>query len=201
MCEDPLFKRMFLKTTVGGSVGDGLKVIIPDEYDLNMVLKLPRCFTVYPSNIPGYVHLKENDGERDISRIKYLPSYLKSTEDSYLLPKQLLPWIQSLLNRALNTYIPDYGRTPLINTEHGEHEVRKLYEINKKIKLILQVTGIYQIKPGFTLSLDLNDDDEAEEVSVDVVPCFECDCNMLPEKYRQQITQVECQHYKLLFCS
>lgn len=131
MCnEDQFFAQMFQETRIGGSVGDGLKVIVPDEYDLDMVLKLPKCFTVYPSNIPGYVHLKE---KYNLRRIKYLPDYLKDTEDSYLLPKQLLSWNQSLLNRALNRFLSFFRRAPVVETKHGRTKVIS-FLIENKIK-------------------------------------------------------------------
>lgn len=35
----------------------------------------------------------------------------------------------------------------------------------------------------------MNEEGE-DDVSVDVVACFQCDCSSLPEKYRQQISEV-----------
>lgn len=128
MCaEDPLFERLFQKTTINGSVGDGLKVLLPDEYDLNLELKLPSCFTVFPSNIPGYIHLKEKECTKNATSLTHLPNYLKSTEDSYLLPKQLLPWIQSLLSRALNTFPTNPFGHYKINTKYGVGLVKFKY--------------------------------------------------------------------------
>ena len=38
---DPLFQQMFLKMAITGSVKKGLKVQKPNEFDVNIVLKLP----------------------------------------------------------------------------------------------------------------------------------------------------------------
>lgn len=128
MCsKDRLFGCMIQDTSIGGSVGDDLKVFCPDEYDVNVVLKLPKCFDVYPSNIPGYVHVKEIEGFGNINRLKYLPSYLKDTEDLYLLPKQLLRWTQSLLDMVLNYCSRDYfSSSYLINIRGGEAKARSI---------------------------------------------------------------------------
>lgn len=123
MCDNPFFRTLYRKTEIGGSVKDGLKVFCPDEYDLNVVLKLPKHFTVFPSNIPGYVHLKEKDGVGDIRCVNYLPNHLKLTEDAYLLTKQLLSWTQKLLAIALNTFPKSYVAT-IINTKYGDFLVR-----------------------------------------------------------------------------
>lgn len=53
---------------------------------------------------------------------------------------------------------------------------------------MLQITKISQIKPGFTLSVELVND--LEEITIDLVPCFEYDCKLLPKKYREHITKV-----------
>lgn len=105
MCkQDPIFKRMYRKTTIAGSVGDCLKIHLPDEYDLNVLLDMSKCYTTFPANIPGYIHVKEKDNVDDVTRSKYLPKWMQSPEDAYVLPKNLLSWFQSLLARALETF-------------------------------------------------------------------------------------------------
>lgn len=57
---DPLFKRIYEDLIIGGSVGEELKVSYADEFDMNVILKLPstmeRILTI--SNVPGYVHIQ-----------------------------------------------------------------------------------------------------------------------------------------------
>lgn len=118
MCkEDPFFSGLCPRLSMGGSVGDSLKIHIPDEYDLNVVLKMPPCFTTFPANIPGHIHLKRCDHVTGAS----LPSFLKSDEE-YLLPQQLLSWTQSLLTKALNTF-PHDNTSYEIKTSNGRLQV------------------------------------------------------------------------------
>lgn len=113
MCEeDNFFRRVFKSCRMGGSVGDSLKVHLPDEYDLNVMLHFPDCFTVFPANIPGHIHVKQEAN-------KHLPKFVRSFDDSYVLPEDLLSWFQSLLARALRTF-PCINGDYAIDTAYGD---------------------------------------------------------------------------------
>lgn len=122
--QDKHFSKMFRKTVIGGSVGDSLKVYLPDEFDLNVVLEMPKCFAVFSSNVPGHIHLKEKD-VGNLKQLHDLPSFANQTEESYLLTKDLLSWLQSLITRALNTFPPATGNYE-IDTKWG------VYYVNNK---------------------------------------------------------------------
>lgn len=134
MCgQDPIFKRLYRKTTIGGSVGDALKIHLPDEYDLNVVLDMSKCYTTFPANIPGYIHVKEKDYLDDVTRSKYLPERMQSPEDVYVLPKSLLSWFQSVLARALNTF-PCHDGAYQISTKYGTFFVH-IYNISAPLQI------------------------------------------------------------------
>lgn len=54
------FKAMFQEISYGGSYYDSLKIGKPEEYDLNLVMVLPKTANVQviESDTAGYVHLK-----------------------------------------------------------------------------------------------------------------------------------------------
>lgn len=55
-----LFKGLYDKVFYGGSYYDGLRVGHPEEFDLDLLLRLPKLVDVALSisNIPGFVHMQ-----------------------------------------------------------------------------------------------------------------------------------------------
>lgn len=55
-----LFKTSFTRVFYGGSYYDGLRVGNPEEFDLDLLLTLPKYAEpdLTNSNIPGFVHLR-----------------------------------------------------------------------------------------------------------------------------------------------
>lgn len=64
--QDELFDLMFTNTFYGGSYYDGLKVGQPDEYDLDLLLSLPKVASpqFLVSDTAGYVYVQLQDIER-----------------------------------------------------------------------------------------------------------------------------------------
>lgn len=60
---DPLFKALYQKTFYAGSFYEDLKVGRPEEYDLDLLLKLPRFVRpeVVVTHKHGYVQIKTKE--------------------------------------------------------------------------------------------------------------------------------------------
>lgn len=58
--DNVLFKSLYRNVFYGGSYFDGLKVGKPEEFDLDLLLVLPKYAKpeITNSNLPGYVHLQ-----------------------------------------------------------------------------------------------------------------------------------------------
>lgn len=60
---DVLFKSLYSTVFYGGSFYDGLRVGHPEEFDLDLLLMLPKSliFELPISNVQGFVHLQLKD--------------------------------------------------------------------------------------------------------------------------------------------
>lgn len=58
--KDNLFKEMYTRVFFGGSYYDGIRVCQPDEFDLDLLLSLPKLVVpkITTSDRPGFVHLQ-----------------------------------------------------------------------------------------------------------------------------------------------
>lgn len=63
MKENKLFKALYRKEYSGGSYYCGLKVGKPDEYDIDLLFKLPTLCNaeIINSDVDGFVHIKMQD--------------------------------------------------------------------------------------------------------------------------------------------
>ncbi|CAH1108570.1 unnamed protein product [Psylliodes chrysocephalus] len=159
---DNLFKEMFSTVFYGGSFYDGLRVGTPDEFDLDLLLTLPKL--VEPElilcNIPGYLQLKLNNYpalQKDKSmanRYKDLRKLLEDEKDYYLDNQKVRQWMERVVTLALNDFQKENGKY-VLDVSMG----RFLAKIHKAgPAFTLKVTG--QVK-GEKISLD-----------IDLVPCF-----------------------------
>lgn len=60
-----LFKGLYDKLFYGGSYYDGLRVGRPEEFDLDVLFRLPKLIDVYLtiSNIPGFVSVQVKNSD------------------------------------------------------------------------------------------------------------------------------------------
>lgn len=122
--KDPLFAKLYEETFYGGSYFDDLKVGKPDEFDLDLLLVLPKaceihktktcpCIVVQPSNKPGFFWFKVAKG--------YFSAFDKFIKDGYVQTNLVLNWLQSLVTRTLNAMNNvDFNiTTPKFNSQSG----------------------------------------------------------------------------------
>jgi len=109
---DPLFKELYQKIYYTGSFYEGLKVKAANEFDLNIVLKLPfklQEIQVVHNTAPGFVKYQLTQPlECLLARhpkwetFKALDKIMDPTH-KYLSQKNLNCWLQSVVDRALQT--------------------------------------------------------------------------------------------------
>lgn len=122
--ENSLFAKLYEETFYGGSYFDDLKVGKPDEFDLDLMLVLPKacemhktktcgCIEVVPSNKPGFFWFKVAEG--------YFSDFDTFIKDGYVQTNLVLSWLQSLITKTLNTMTNVHFNfpTPKFNSQSG----------------------------------------------------------------------------------
>ncbi|XP_069686321.1 cyclic GMP-AMP synthase-like receptor isoform X1 [Periplaneta americana] len=110
--EDALFKAIYSRLCGAGSYYDGLKVGKPEEYDMDVVMRLPINYNdiiIDNSGVPAaFTKVKITKGMDQLrqhpewtSKYRYMDSW--RNKDDYLLETEFRKWIESVVNKALNT--------------------------------------------------------------------------------------------------
>ncbi|XP_041976146.1 uncharacterized protein LOC121730961 isoform X2 [Aricia agestis] len=113
------FKKYASQVTYGGSVSDGIKVGRLDEFDMDIVIRLPVSYgdgddgIIVEPDRPGFVRLKIH-GFDHLDKQKDWESSHKVTRDwrdtnKYLLQNKFRFWLNSVVQKALNDM--DYKAT------------------------------------------------------------------------------------------
>lgn len=114
-----LFNSMFRTFELGGSYADGLKVAKPDEFDTDVILKLPGSairITKCPSK-KDFVQIQIlNKENSDLVRLM--------DEDGFLLQNEVLKWFTSILDMVLYAETYENNVFNLI-TRGVRYEVKK----------------------------------------------------------------------------
>ncbi|XP_069686215.1 cyclic GMP-AMP synthase-like receptor [Periplaneta americana] len=109
--EDVLFKAIYSRLCGAGSYYDGLKVGKPEEYDMDVVMRLPINYNdviIDNSGVPAAFtkvkitkamdHLRQHP--EWTSKYRFMDSW--RNKGDYLLRTEFLSWIESVVNKALN---------------------------------------------------------------------------------------------------
>ncbi|XP_066146340.1 cyclic GMP-AMP synthase-like receptor [Euwallacea fornicatus] len=162
MKKDTLFKTLFEKTFYGGSVYDGLKIEKPNEFDMDLLLVLPKvcethqsedcgCVEMIPSNKPGFFWFK-------VKKDFYSP-FNKFIKDDYVQTDLVINWLQSVVCKVLN--VEDIGLRfgrPILKSQSGP-------------ALVLEIVS------------------EIGQINIDLVPSFKFGSTHWPKgNYRENTT-------------
>lgn len=101
---DSLFKTIYEQPFFGGSFYDDLKVGKPDEFDLDLLMVVPKlcqmhnskicgCISVKPSNKPGFFWFKMKEN--------FYPPFNRFIKDGYVQTDLVLNWLKGLVYNAL----------------------------------------------------------------------------------------------------
>ncbi|XP_054713086.1 cyclic GMP-AMP synthase-like receptor [Uloborus diversus] len=103
--KDETFNLLYQRNYYTGSSFSGLRISRPDEYDINLVLKLPYSANdievQFQPQTPSFVKYKIKNPEKYQEKYGKLAPFIK---DGYLMPKKLRTWIQGVVDKARVSY-------------------------------------------------------------------------------------------------
>lgn len=156
-----LFNSLYTRTFYGGSFFDGLRVGQPDEFDLDLLLTIPKLVVIDQklANVPGYVTLQLDltnlFKQADLKeRYKGLDKLLD--DKNYLDNDKVRQWMEGVVNLTLNKFETSQKGTYRFDIRGGV-----LYGKMRK-------SG-----PAFTLKINGTVGGTTINLDIDLVPCFE----------------------------
>lgn len=119
---------MFRTIFYGGSYYDGLRVGNANEYDLDLLMTIPKSAkpVLTISNIPGFVQvqLKAFDTFMKQPEAKAYTKFQDLFDKDYRLnTKKVLSWMEGLFTEVLNDYRSNLGKLPILHYEGVAYEV------------------------------------------------------------------------------
>nr|XP_023014924.1 cyclic GMP-AMP synthase-like isoform X1 [Leptinotarsa decemlineata] len=183
---DSLFKEMYKRVFYGGSYYDGLRVGQPDEFDLDLLMTLPKLVepVLSISNLPGFVHLKFNDfmtfhKQTDmVVRYKGLVNLIDN-KSYYLDTENVRRWMESVVTRALNTFNKNTDGRYILKTSEGPFYAK-----------------ICKGGPAFTMKVEGNISNKKIVLDIDLVPCFILGKDTWPSKpFRQNSVETKPEYF------
>ncbi|KAK9752269.1 Mab-21 protein nucleotidyltransferase domain [Popillia japonica] len=148
---DPFFAKHYNRIFYGGSYFDGLRVGAPTEFDLDILLKVPKNVTsvLEHTNEPGYLSLKFPEPDKLEDMFKKLLD-----DKNYLSTEKMRRHMISIVQKATNKF--KVGSELVFNANSNG--------TNYQLKGVLTTSG-----PAVTLKLKCRE----FNIDVDLVPCFE----------------------------
>ncbi|XP_046823706.1 cyclic GMP-AMP synthase-like isoform X2 [Vespa crabro] len=162
MKENAFFKEVFKKTLFVGSYYKGTKISVPEEFDINIIIKLPINYEFvkielceHPGFIKIYSGLEQDELTRDVKIDRVLKSLLD--QDMYIDQKKFRSCIEGILSKTIQNL-------PLIENKY-------LFNIQNTIYMI----RIIKSGPAFTFEIELPN---GKTINVDLVPVLEFSKNV-----------------------
>ncbi|XP_050342622.1 cyclic GMP-AMP synthase-like receptor [Nymphalis io] len=167
------FKKYASQVMYAGSVYDGIKVSKLDEFDMDIVIRLPVNYAddgengiIIENDEPGFVKLKIIKAFDNLDKQKEWDTCHKVTRewrdtDKYLLQNKFRQWLHKIVQRTVN-------------------------DLNDKVT-VLGVTYLLTYKtsgPAYTLNIRNSEGDEEFLLDVDFVPVIRFMLPRWPEGYR-----------------
>ncbi|GJQ76888.1 hypothetical protein Trydic_g15092 [Trypoxylus dichotomus] len=178
--QNPLFEKLYTTIFYGGSYYDGLKVGNPEEYDCDVLLKLPsysKPVVTADPNYPGFVKVFVSDFaklQKQPEYDRYYKELPKLLEDNYLCGNKLKKWMESILDKVFNDIKKEKNHC--------------CFEVDGKHYYFKKTKG----GPAFTMHVTDSLDSNKILMDVDLVPCFEFDSAEWPREngFRQNTTTI-----------
>ncbi|XP_056644112.1 cyclic GMP-AMP synthase-like receptor isoform X1 [Diorhabda sublineata] len=158
--KNTLFKSLHNRTFYGGSYYDGLRVGQPDEFDLDLLLLLPKKVDIIQkiANVPGYVTLQldlTNLLKQAELKERYKGIEKLLDDKNYLDNDKVRRWMEGVVVSALNKF----------QCKNGS------YSFN--IDMGTLYGNVHKSGPAFTLKIEGIIDNKKINLDIDLVPCFE----------------------------
>ncbi|XP_038210902.1 uncharacterized protein LOC119831567 [Zerene cesonia] len=167
------FNKYATQVLYAGSVYDGIKVSKLDEFDMDIVIRLPINYDdgedgiIIENDQPGFVKLKICKAFDNLDKQKEWDTCHKVTrewrdENKYFLQNKFRQWMHSIVQKALQTM-------------NGEVTVN-----NVKYLMTYRASG-----PAYTLNVKNSEGEEEFKLDVDLVPVIRFMLPRWPKGYRQ----------------
>ncbi|KAJ0180121.1 hypothetical protein K1T71_004712 [Dendrolimus kikuchii] len=163
------FNRYSSQIMYGGSVFDGIKVSKMDEFDMDIVIRLPINYDeiIIENDKPGFVKLKIIQAFDNLDKQKDWENYHKITRDwrdtdKYLLQNKFRHWIHSVVQKAVN-------------------QLEGKIDVNG----VVYVLKYKESGPAFTLNVTNDAGGEYFKLDVDLVPVIRFMLPRWPTGYRK----------------
>lgn len=152
-----------------GSVYDGIKISKMDEFDMDIVIRLPINYDldiIIENDQPGFVKLKIENAFDNLDKQKDWEKCHKVTRDwrdtdKYLLQNKFRFWMHSIVQKAMND----------LNGQVTVNDVTYLVKYK-------------QSGPAYTLKIQNDKENEYFKLDVDLVPVIRFMAPRWPEGYR-----------------
>ncbi|XP_032451743.1 uncharacterized protein LOC100677797 isoform X1 [Nasonia vitripennis] len=166
MQEDALFKDTYRNINYACSFFKGTKVGKPDEYDLDLRMRLPLNYPTLKVKQNhenyGYVKVKVEDDSKVIVRLPKWKTHSKILNEwldnkGYLDKNKFRQWMEKVMSKTYDRLI----------------KVDKDYELTVEDKTYV-LKQYKKSGPAFTIYVQPKDESEADHImNVDLVPCLE----------------------------
>ncbi|XP_050513469.1 cyclic GMP-AMP synthase-like receptor isoform X2 [Diabrotica virgifera virgifera] len=158
--KNTLFKQLYFTTFFGGSFYDGLRVGAPDEFDLDLLMTLPKMLNIdlNVSNIPGFVHVKITNLLELFNQphLKERFNGLEKLVDNqhHLDNLKVRQWMERIVTLTINDFPQEKG-SHVINIKSGKF-----------------LAKFSKAGPAFTLKVNGRVGKDNVVLDIDLVPCF-----------------------------
>ncbi|XP_059061409.1 cyclic GMP-AMP synthase-like receptor isoform X1 [Achroia grisella] len=171
------FNHYSTEDMLSGSVYDGTKVSKLDEFDMDIVIRLPINYDEGENGITieneeaGYVKLKitnafDNLAKQSNWENRHVVIHSWRDNEGYLRQDKFRSWIQGVAQKAMNEF-------------NGQVTVNGVtYSLESS-----------QSGPAYTLKIASLPNDQPFKLDVDLVPCIKFDFSRWPEGYRKPAIQ------------
>ena len=171
---DDLFGNLYSKIHHAGSYYDGLRIVEPTEFDLDIMLKMP-----FPKHLmkldfgnsfpipSGFARYYRSSPPKDVKTTKKLTKdqerlFLAFFDENLLLPVRVRNWFRTVVDKAVSYF-----------------ELHPLYHLRNKVTI--QKCNWRKCSPAATIKVKVDQD---LEVEIDLVPVFPHGEEMLvPKNY------------------
>lgn len=168
-----------VQVLIAGSVYDGIKVSKLDEFDMDIVIRLPINYDdgiIIENNEPGFVKLKIETAFDNLDKQQMWEACHKVTRDwrdseKYLLQNKFRQWMHGIVQKALN-------------------------DLNGQITVngVTYYVAYKESGPAYTLNIQNQPGGEDFKLDVDLVPVIRFMYPRWPEGYRLVVATENCEN-------
>ncbi|KAF7394997.1 hypothetical protein HZH66_008171 [Vespula vulgaris] len=161
MKEDTFFKKVFQRKLFGGSFYKGTKIGVPEEFDIDIIIKLPINYEDIKISIcehKGFINIHSGLNPNNLINPKMDREVLKLLDNSmYIDQNKFRSWMESIVTITIHN-LPKKGNKYLLKINNTEYMIR-----------------VIKSGPAFTFEIEFMN---GKKINVDLVPVLEFSKNI-----------------------